>query len=244
METAETADAEVWHAIGDAFANGRGTERNRDVAKKWFERAAAAGHTRSMIRLGLILQHPDTPETHGDAVAWFRKAADLGDPGGMVWLGFAHREGRGAPRDLAEAAQWFIKAAKAGDHHAMIHAGRLYAGELADPAEAVKWFGRAAEAGQTESYIALAMLHDDRRSEVYDPAEAAKWYQAVVNASRGSLGRAMLALARHARDGIGTPRDLEQAKEWLRRVVQTEPERSSFRKEAARLLQQMQEDLL
>ena len=78
MDVAEVADAEVWHAIGDAFNNGRGTERNRDEARRWFERGAEAGHTRSMVRLGLILQHPGSPASHECAISWFRKAAELG----------------------------------------------------------------------------------------------------------------------------------------------------------------------
>src|SRR3954462_6015012 len=52
MAVAETPDVEVWHALGDAFANGRGTERSREEAARWFQRAAEAGHTRSMIRMG------------------------------------------------------------------------------------------------------------------------------------------------------------------------------------------------
>jgi hypothetical protein len=51
MNIAETADTEVWRAIGDAFANGRGTGRSREEAMRWFERGAEAGHTLSMIRL-------------------------------------------------------------------------------------------------------------------------------------------------------------------------------------------------
>ena len=44
MEIAETSDAEVWHALGECFNGGRGTEVDREEAMRWFERAAEAGH--------------------------------------------------------------------------------------------------------------------------------------------------------------------------------------------------------
>lgn len=244
LEIAETPDVEVWHALGECFQGGWGTNANREEATRWFHRAAEAGHTQSMTRLGTMLQFPETPGCAERAIAWFRKAAALGDSYGMVRLGFTYRDGHGVARGSAEALRWFIKAVEAGDGHSMIFAGRLYARELASPAEAVRWFLRAAEAGFSESYIELAMLYDDRSSSVYDPVEATKWYRAVVDTSSGSVPRAMFALARHCRDGIGTPRDLAMAKAWLHRLLQTAPEKSSFRKEASALLQQMNDDLL
>jgi TPR repeat protein len=244
MDVAEVADAEVWHAIGDAFNNGRGTERNRDEARRWFERGAEVGHTRSMVRLGGILWHPQTPLSHECAIAWFRKAADLGDPDGMVWLGFSYREGRGVRCDATEAAQWFIKAVGAGDSHAMIYAGRMYARELAQPAQALQWFHRAADAGLSESHIHLAMLYDDRKSPIHNSAEAVKWYLAVVEGTGGHKARAMLALARHSRDGIGTERGRQIAQNWLLRLLDVVPKKSAAHREASGLLEQIRGDLL
>ena len=244
IELGENSNPEIWFAIGDAFNQGYGTERNREEALRWYQRAAEAEHTRSMVRIGSILRHPDTPESHAAAVAWFRKAADLGDSYGMVCLGFAYRDGHGVPSDEAVAVKWFSKAVEAGDGHSMIYVGRIYAGEVASHAKAVKWFRRAAEAGFSDSHIALAMLYDNQSSAVYDPSAAVKWYHSVVEASKGSVGRAMLALAEHCMEGIGTPRDLKKAEEWLNRILQKEPEESSFRRQATGLLQQMHGNLL
>ena len=86
-EVAETSDSETWVCIAEGYSIGRGTNRDRDQAKQWFQRAAEAGNTKAMVRLGWILRHPDSPNTHGEAVEWYRKAAAAGDAGGMVWLG-------------------------------------------------------------------------------------------------------------------------------------------------------------
>jgi TPR repeat protein len=51
MQESETGDPEVWNVLGDAYHNGRGTERDQAQAMHWFRRAAEAGHTVAMVRL-------------------------------------------------------------------------------------------------------------------------------------------------------------------------------------------------
>ncbi len=180
LETAESRDPAVWHALGSAFNNGRGTTRDVAQAVRWFQRAAEAGHPPAMVDLGLRLQYPNWTGDCAGAARWFRKAAEKGDPNGMVFLAFSYRDGTGVPCDLPEALRWFIKAVEAGDGHSMLHVGRMYAYYLSSPAQAVPWFLRAAEAGFGESFILLARLYDDRESEVYNPTEANKWFRVVA----------------------------------------------------------------
>lgn len=243
-ENAETSESEIWFCLGDAYASGRGTPCDPGQAKRWFRRAAEVGNTRAMIRLGLILNHTDNPGTHAEAVSWFRKAATAGDASGMVWLGFAYREGTGVVTDPLEAAQWFIKAVEAGNLHSMIHVGRMYARHLGSPQEAVHWFKHAAEAGFSESHIELALLYDARKSPVYNPAEAVYWYHKVAEGVGTSRPRAMLALARHYRDGIGVERSPETARAWLERLVEIAPARSTEYREAMTLRADLDSGLL
>ena len=246
MDIADKQDAEVWFAIGDAFSKGWGIERNRTEAMRWFQRATDAGHAGAMVRLAFCIKYPcpATEDAHERAVALFRQAAELGNASGMVWLGFAYRDGAGVADDPDEAARWFILATEAGDSHAMILAGQVLAGERSSPAEAEKWFLRAAAAGHKESHIALADLYSDRRSPLYNATASHHWYRVVAQIPTGSGARAMLALARQCRDGEGTERSSEMAKEWLHRLLETAPEHSAYRKEAALLLRQLHEDLL
>jgi len=138
-----------------------------------------------MVCLGLRLLNPKPSADAAAAIQWFRKAAEKGYDGGMVWLGFSYREGDAVPCDHVEAVRWFTKAVEAGDSHSMIHVGRMYAGYMSSPAQALPWFLRAAEAGLTESYIWLADLYTDPKSDVYNPAEAHKWYRIVAEYSEG-----------------------------------------------------------
>ena len=243
LAVAETSGPEEWCALAASYASGLGTPRDRAAAKAWYQRAAGAGYTPAMTRLGYLLLQPAEPPNRVAALAWFRHAAELGDGWGMASLGFAYQDDDWPERDLAQALQWFVRAVDAGHTSSMMQVGRLYAGELRSPVEAVEWFNRAAEAGNPEAPVHLAMLHDDRRSTVYDPTEAVKWYRAVVDSGRDRSGRSMLALARHYRDGVGVPRDLVMAQEWLQRLLAVVPETGAFHKEAARLHREMQDDL-
>lgn len=124
QEMADPGEPEVWHALGDAFDTGWGTRKDSIEAMIWFMRAADAGHTKSMVRLGRVFQNEETEECDQRAIARFQQAAELGNTEGMISLGFAYRDGRGVDADPRESANWFIKAVESGNSHSMIHLGR------------------------------------------------------------------------------------------------------------------------
>jgi len=244
LENADFAGPAVWHALGDAYSKGWGTTPDKKETAKWFHRAANAGHTKAMVRLGLMLNRP-SPD--GDAIKgiwWLRRAAELGDASGMIFLGFAYRDGTGVMCDHQQAVDWFIKAVEAGDDHSMIHAGRMYSRYLQRPAEAMRWFLKAAEAGQSESHVELALLYQNRKSPLYDAKQAIHWYRKVAEGKSGSKDRARIALAHFCRNGEGTSHDVGQAKQWLQKVIESAPVTSSFYKEAKALSLEWEKDML
>lgn len=241
---AESPDPAVWFALGDAYSRGWGTKEQRGQAMEWYRRAADAGHTRSMVRIGNLLNRPPPDGAPTEAVHWFRRAAELGNASGMVFLGFAYREGTGVACDNEKAVDWFIKAVEAGDTHSMIHVGRMYSRHLHDPEEAMRWFLRAAEAGQTESHLELAFLYEDRKSPLYDAEQAVHWYRRVAEANGGSRDRARLALAHFCRNGEGTAHDPVEAKAWLVKVLESAPATSAFHREAKALLPKWEAEML
>jgi uncharacterized protein len=48
------------------------------------------------------------------AVQWYRRSAENGDPQAEHDLGCSYRDGSGVDRDLEEAFDWFMKAARRG----------------------------------------------------------------------------------------------------------------------------------
>ena len=55
------------------------------------------------------------PQDHGQAMIWYRKAADAGDAGAMTNIALLYEFGQGVPKDLGQAMNWRRKAAAAGD---------------------------------------------------------------------------------------------------------------------------------
>ena len=86
--------------------------------------------------------------TLGQAVAWFRKAADQGDASAQFTLGRMFATGTGVERDPAQMVQWFRKAAEKGHADAQFSLALLYAngtGVAKDDALAVEWYRKAAD---------------------------------------------------------------------------------------------------
>ncbi len=61
-----------------------------------------------------------------NALAWYRKAADLGNADGQFWVGYLYETGRGTDRNATEAAKWYQSAADQKTTAAMINLGLLY----------------------------------------------------------------------------------------------------------------------
>jgi uncharacterized protein len=64
------------------------------------------------------------PQDYGEAVKWFRKAADQGNPFAQIKLAEMYSDGRGVPQDYGEAVKWFRKAADQGNADAQMASGR------------------------------------------------------------------------------------------------------------------------
>ena len=58
------------------------------------------------------------PETYGDSLRWYPRAAEAGSPEAQFLLGLQFETGTSRAKDLAKAAEWFGRAARA-DHEAI-----------------------------------------------------------------------------------------------------------------------------
>ncbi len=67
------------------------------------------------------------PQDYSEAVKWFRRAADLGQPEAHFYLGRCYADGQGVPKDVVEAVKWFRKAAEQGLAEAQFNLGISYA---------------------------------------------------------------------------------------------------------------------
>jgi TPR repeat protein len=154
------------------------------------------------------------PQAPNDAFGSFERAANAGDAGAMVNLGFAYERGNGVPQDLAEARKWYEKAATAGNAYGMRNLGILYrdgSGVAKDSAQARKWFEKAVAAGNIEAMNSLGLLYETGNGVPMDYAEARKWFQKAVSA--GNAG-GMVNLGYLYDKGYGVTQDYTEARKW------------------------------
>jgi len=62
----------------------------------------------------------------GEAVKWFRLAADQGHADAQVKLGWAYAAGEGVAKDPIEAVKWFRKATEQGNAGAQFNLGVMF----------------------------------------------------------------------------------------------------------------------
>src|SRR5271163_2770456 len=154
-----------------------------------------------------------------EAVRWYRKAADAGEPGGMSDLGFMYQHGTGVAKDATEAVRWYRKAADAGEPKGMSNLGIMYrdgAGVATDAAEAVRWFRKAADAGDARGMENLGFMYENGTGVAKDAAEAVRWYRKAADAGDAP---GMNNLGAVYEKGTGVAKNAAEAVRWYRKAA-------------------------
>ena len=110
---------------------------------------AERGNPNAQYCLGSLYEHGQgMPQSHQEAVKWYRKAADQGNPDAQFSLALAYMFGQGTTQSYEEAVKWFRKAADQGNPAAQFNLAIAYAGGTGVPQsdeEATKWLQKAAD---------------------------------------------------------------------------------------------------
>lgn len=98
-----------------------------------------------------------------EAIAWYRKAAERGNPAAALKVAQIFERGDGVEVDAWTAVEWYRKAAEAGQVDAQFRLGIAYlrADNLklrADSTESTKWLGQAAAQGHQKARELLKLL--------------------------------------------------------------------------------------
>ena len=151
--------------------------------------------------------------TYGDAMRWYGRAAEAGDPQAQFYLGYIHDRGLRGANSLSEAVNWYRKAAAQGEVRAQFRLGLLFDADSRlprDPAEAQTWYGAAAAQGHAEARFNLARL-----IEAEDAARAAELY---ALAAEDGIGQAAFNLALLRINGPDEIYDPAKAWRWALRA--------------------------
>ncbi len=113
------------------------------------------------------------PKNPAEAAAWYRKAADGGNVGGMVALGVLYLRGEGVAQSDARAGELFRKAADKGSARGLFLIGMMRLEGRGGPVgDAVGYLRRATRAGSAEAAIKLGELLLAGQVTARDPAGA------------------------------------------------------------------------
>lgn len=118
----------------------------------------------------------------GEAVTWYRKAAEAGNPQAMGNLGFLYFMGLGTDGDARQGVFWCQKGAEAGDPTSMQIMGDMYKRGIGGVLEkneqqAANWYRKAAERGDFIAMNALGQMYEAGNGVEQDKQQAIKWYR-------------------------------------------------------------------
>lgn len=122
------------------------------------------------------------PKDQGEALRWFRKAADRGEPQSERILGLLYETaGAGLARDDKQAVYWYGRAAEHGNAPAQAKLGQMYengAGGLPqDASRAVSWYLKAASQDDATAENDLGRMYEQGRGVAKNEADALSWYR-------------------------------------------------------------------
>jgi TPR repeat protein len=153
-----------------------GTDTRRDLeAVEYFRHSTELGYAPAQVVLGYFYDVGTIlTEEPGQALHWYKKAAEQDDVLGELLVGQVVLSGRAAPIDLNEASVWLKKSATQGDPFAAYLLGRVFL-EGQDYSAAALWFRVAAMEGIPQAQRQLALLLKDGRGVQQDRIEAYVW---------------------------------------------------------------------
>lgn len=173
--------AEALRREGDRHFHGNGVPRDYAAALHWYTRAAEAGSSGAMVRLGyLYSQGLGAPRDDAQAIAWLRKAAEAGNPDGQRNLGHMYQKGYGTRQDYGEAMRLYRLAAAQDQPDAFNDLGTMYVeglGVAQDYGEAMRLFRRAAELHLPLAFFNMAVMYENGLGVPVDERRAIELYR-------------------------------------------------------------------
>lgn len=108
-KAAEQGHAPAQYALAQMYATGEGVKRDLAEATRWWKLAAGQDHVHAIVALAVEAERGARAGqgSPGEALGYWRRAAQLGDTGAMSRLAQAYRKGElGLAADPQQAQAW------------------------------------------------------------------------------------------------------------------------------------------
>jgi TPR repeat protein len=211
LKAAEHTNYVAMKDLAVLYMNGTGVSKDYEVAKHWLLLAAEKGHyARAMFDLGVLGDNGAFgTNSQTEAVKWYQRSEDLGDPLASWNLAIHYSKGTGVPKDLVKYIYLAEEAASQGHYIAQFYLGEAYRTGYGVPqniSTAMSWYRSAATNNYPPALYYLALA---------DMEEACMWDQLAANQEHGN---ATINLTR-----VITKLSDEQYQEAMRRVQEFQP---------------------
>ena len=168
----------------------------------------------AQFELGMAYEKgEDLPQDYGQAMVWYRKAAEQGHAEAEFALGMIYANGESVPQDYGQAMAWYRKAAEQGHAEAKFALGMIYAnGESVprDAVQAVAWISKAAEQGLVKAQLALGLMYSNGERVLVDESSVTQ----MMERSRLEYSVGFVD-AKYNLGDQGVPVDYQQAYAWF-----------------------------
>lgn len=193
-------------SLGALHMSGSLEKNDPAAARRWFEKAVAAGDVRANEGLRLLATHEAKSAKQGlfsaalkaykeqnfeAARTGWEKGAALADANAMFNLGVLHERGEGVPQDYVAARTWYEKAqaaghAKAGDAAQRVMGYTVGLDELArgnaeskagNKEKALEWYLKAVELGNVVAMVSVGSIYAEGDGVDKDPRKAIEWFE-------------------------------------------------------------------
>ncbi|GES91379.1 kinase-like domain-containing protein [Rhizophagus clarus] len=138
------------------------------------------------------------------AFNYYHKAADLGDPRGLVYVGWCYYKGMGTSKDPQKAFNCFQRAANNGSVSAHNNVGWCYDigfGTSTDPYKAFECFKSSAEKGYATAQCRVGVCYEYGRGTPKDLEKALEWYTKAAENGHETAKRRVSELTKLIRRG-------------------------------------------
>ena len=208
-------------------------------AGKWYSMAAQQGHAVAQYNLGRCYENGTFPAQRtmfstmfststrkseargvGEAVKWFRKAAEQGYAPAQHILGLCYVKGVVEKKDEKESVKWIRKAAEQDYAPAQSLLGFCYIlgkGVVEDEKESEKWFRKAAEQGDADAQYNLGRYYENGIVVATDKRMAVSWYRKAAEQGHAD---AQHHLGLCYENGKGVATDKRMAVCWYRKAAE------------------------
>ena len=240
-KAAKKKSAIAQNGLGVSYEIGQGLPKDPKKAREWFLKAAEQGYAVAQSNLAqhymlgsgankfgidkvVKVKIEELPDgggiDFGEAVKWFRRAADQGYPFAKMNLGGLYLEGRGVEQNTQLGVSWTRKAAEADEPLAQFNMGWLYYdGKLVqqDYKTAYSWFSRSAENGWADGQLGVGKMLINGLGVEKDTSRGFKWV--LQAAEKGNID-AQYHVSIYYLNGVGVEKDLGKSAKWSRAAAE------------------------